>query len=462
MIIKSLLDVDFYKYLMAQVAFDMFPDAQVSYYFKNRNKNLILKNIINEDRLKAEIEAVKSLKLSNEQAKYLRSLNQLSETFIDYLSRIKLSDVNVDYSGDEIQITTKGTWAESILWETIILAIVNELYTESLDNDKDKLLLDAKSILYNKIAKLIKRPDIKFSDFGTRRRYSADWQRFVVTKLKSELGNSLMGTSNVQLAMDLGLTPIGTQAHELYMIGSGIFDMGTDESLRGSHSKMLEIWQKTHGLEKTIALSDTYGSDFFLKDFKKFAAVWKGVRHDSGDPFEFGRKVVKYYKDLRIDPMTKVIVFSDGLDVDLMIRLQDEFGSQINVVFGIGTNLTNDMCEGWKPLSIVMKAQYVFKDGKTFELVKLSDNPGKISGSESVVKRYKRVFNYNDKTIELTETMNDIILKEFPKYRKIWVQRSKSGVCITLFEENNYVMCFGKTNDYSPSNIVKIIKEGLA
>ena len=159
---------------------------------------------------------------------------------------------------------------------------------------------------------------------------------------------------------------------------------------------MLDIWYKTYGKDKTIALSDTFGTDFFLKDFEKFAKDWNGVRHDSGDPFKFAKKIIAYYKSLGIDPRTKMIVFSDGLTVDLMIELQDMFSDKIGISFGIGTHLTNDMADEWQTLSIVMKANQLFKLGKELNLVKLSDNINKATGAVESIERYKTAFGYTN------------------------------------------------------------------
>ncbi len=406
MIIKSLLDLDIYKFLMMQVANDTFPSTEVSYFFKNRTQKIVLKDWIAKEDLEREIKNVQSLSFKDYEIDYLKSLNQFSATFLNRLKSLKLSNVNISYDNKEIEITTRGKWVDTILWETIILSIVNELfyraYLKSEKLSELEVIKQGKAILFDKMSLLIKRDDIIFSDFGTRRRFSADWQKNVLSILHNNLDRkSFIGTSNVYYAMLLGLKPIGTQAHEYYMIGSGIFDQNTDETLRDSHSKMLDIWFKTYGYDKSIALSDTFGTDFFLEDFAKFAKNWKGVRHDSGDPFKFGDKIINYYKDLNINPLDKVIVFSDGLTVDLMIKLQDYFKGRIQISFGIGTNLTNDMDKNWPTLSIVMKADAIFKLGNRFNLVKLSDNLNKATGEEVSIERYKRVYGYTNTSSQI-------------------------------------------------------------
>jgi len=200
----------------------------------------------------------------------------------------------------------------------------------------------------------------------------------------------LAGTSNVYFAMKFDLKPIGTFAHELDMVYSGIY-CGSDEELRGSHNRVLEDWWNLYGAPLSIALTDTFGSKFFFEDMtKEQAEKWKGLRQDSGDPIEFGERAVKFYESHGIDPKTKLIVFSDGLDVFTIVKLAEHFKGRINVTFGWGTNLTNDV--GFDTLSLVVKA--VEANGKP--LVKLSDNLAKAMGPAKVVERFKRVFGYTN------------------------------------------------------------------
>ena len=391
MIIRSLFDLDFYKVTMCQLAQKHFADVDVEYAFKNRKSNIRLADIIPFDRLRSEIDAVKTLTLSNLQIDFLRKQGIFSEDFLTYLSKINrsipLSDVTITVNDGQYDIHTFGKWPVAIFWETIILSIVNELYYESkygISFDYTKGFEN----LSNKIDILKKYPKIKFTDFGTRRRASQNWQSLVVNTLKHTLPTTqFMGTSNVQLAMDYNLLPIGTFAHELPMIASGIW-YNTDEELKTSHGRILDMWFDLYGEKLSIALTDTFGTKFFFEDFNNRAGNWNGLRQDSGDPFVFGEDAIAYYKMRNIDPMTKTVVFSDGLDIEKIIELYLRFDGRINIVFGWGTTLTNDL--GYETLSIVMKA--VKANGN--ELVKLSDNLKKATGSEPVLNRYKCVFGY--------------------------------------------------------------------
>jgi len=393
---------------MMQIATDYFPNQVVEYEFKNRTKLIILKNFIDEKRLVSEINHVKTLSFKKEEIEYLRTQNTFSEKLLSYLSIVKLDNIDIDYSGREIGITCKGKWCDVILWETLILSIVNELYCESKINNESYLLKTNSNTqmrmaelfglrqLYSKISELVFRPDMKFMDFGTRRRFSRSWHENVIEILSKNLDKSqFIGTSNVYLAMKYGLTPLGTNAHELYMFASGYFDEWTDQSLIDSQCKIWDLWWNTYGEKLSICLTDTFGTDAFFEHFgADRARKWKGFRHDSGDPFVFGDKLIKYLKDNGIDPMTKTIVFSDGLDINMMLRLFIYFSGKINIVFGIGTNLTNDV--GLKTLSIVMKMTKVWVNGEERKLVKLSDNTNKITGDETAASRYKRAFKYNN------------------------------------------------------------------
>ena len=242
-----------------------------------------------------------------------------------------------------------------------------------------------------KLDRIIANP-FKFVEFGTRRRFSQEIQSSLMTIMDNASGlydsEALVGTSNVFLAKYFKLKPIGTMAHELPMVCAGLNDESL-YTLKHSHDKMLSQWYFLYGEELSIALTDTFGTDFFFKDFTKEKAIqWKGLRQDSGDPIEFGYKAIKFYKDKDIDPKTKLIVFSDGLNIDKIYEIVKEFKGKIQIVFGWGNNLTNDV--GAEPLSIVVKA--INADGRP--LVKLSDNIAKALGDPKIIEKYKRAFGY--------------------------------------------------------------------
>ncbi len=277
------------------------------------------------------------------------------------------------------------------------MSVVNELYYREVLLRSGVALKDAHEEgirrLDRKIEILKAYPGIRFMEFGTRRRFSREWQKYVVGRLKAEVPNQLIGTSNVHLAKELDLPPKGTFAHEMDMIFSGIFH----DDIRGSHQKMLEYWWQEYGEELSIALTDTYGTDFFFEDFKpEQARDWRGLRQDSGDPIEFGEKTISFYEKLGIDPHTKTIVFSDGLDIETIVKLHERFGKRIKVVFGWGTDLTNDL--GFKALSLVVKAT----EANGYRTVKLSDNPAKAMGDPADIKKFMEIFGYqnNKKYIE--------------------------------------------------------------
>jgi nicotinate phosphoribosyltransferase len=238
--------------------------------------------------------------------------------------------------------------------------------------------------------KLLKEqaPDASVIEFGTRRRFDRETQVNVVRWMDDWRGFPLAGTSNVALAKRFGIAPIGTMAHEMFMVYSGIHH-GSDEQIRSSHNKVLQTWWNEYGVHLSIALTDTYGSEFFFKDMTADQARnWRGLRQDSGDPFAFGERAIEFYAGHGIDPADKLVVFSDGLDVDRIIRLHRHFAGRIKTAFGWGTDLTND--RGYKPLSLVVKA--VKSCGHP--TVKLSDNLAKATGPAEEVERYKRIFGY--------------------------------------------------------------------
>ncbi len=401
-IINSLLDLDFYKLTMLQVAWKYYRDVKVKYAFKNRTKTVALADFIEEKDLRVELEHVRSLRFRDDEIEYLRTgvytKDIFNEDFLDALKDLRLCDFKLECDGGIYKIEVDGTWPEAILWETMILGVVNELYYRSLErnswNDLTEIFREGDKRLSKKIWLLKQHPGIKFSDFGTRRRFSGPWQRHVVETLAKELPSQFIGTSNVLLAKELGLRPIGTFAHEMYMIFSGIFS-GSEEEIKASHNKVLQIWWSEYGEKLSMALTDTYGTQFFFEDFTdEQALLWMGLRQDSGDPFEFGERAIAFYQSKGIDPKMKVIVFSDGLDVETIVALYERFNGRIQVMFGWGTNLCNDL--GFVALSLVVKAI----EANGFGLVKLSDNTAKAMGDPGRVELFKKIFGHDKKFYE--------------------------------------------------------------
>lgn len=405
-IITSLLDTDFYKFTMGQVVFRKFRDVNVKYAFKNRSK-VNLSHFVTEKDLRNQLDHVTDLKFDNSELHYLRGTNEYSdrmftEDYLEFLRNLRLPSYNLRYNKDNFELEFEGPWSTAIYWETFALSIINELYCNELFMLGRPLQQDVNKAtgvtnLAKKIAFLHHNKDIvSFTDFGTRRRFSKEWQDYVVKTLKSEFTtNCFRGTSNVYLAMKHGLMPMGTSAHEMFMVLAGLSDQ-SDDAIRNSHQDFLNLWWDQYGYGLSIALTDTFGSEFFFKDMTSWqAAQWKGLRHDSGNPYVFGENTINFYKSKGVDPKEKMIVFSDGLDIDKIVHLADFFNGKIKTSFGWGTNLTNDL--GLGALSLVVKP--VAANG--VPLVKLSDNLAKAMGDPATVERYKRVFGYtNESTIE--------------------------------------------------------------
>lgn len=368
-IINSLLDTDLYKFSMQQAVLHQFPNAnEVEFHFKCRDEGINMVQYIEE--INKQIDHLCTLKFTEEELIYLSGLRYLKKDYIDFLSIFHLQRkyVNVKQINEkEIDVVIIGPWVHTIPFEIYILSIINETYFKNTQH-KDVYINGEKNLI-EKI-QLIKEQNIeefKFSDFGTRRRYSREWQEKVVVKLKKELPNNFTGTSNVFFAKKYNLTPIGTMAHEYLQAAQAL-----GPRLRDSQKFALEKWVQEYRGDLGIALTDVVGTDAFLRDFDLyFCKLFDGVRHDSGDPIEWGYKILNHYKKMNIDSKTKSLVFSDGLNIKKAINIFSEFNGKIKVFFGIGTNLTNDL--GIKSLNIVIK----MTSCNGSPVAKISDSPGK-------------------------------------------------------------------------------------
>ena len=385
-IITSLLDTDMYKISMQQIAWEYFPNATCTYEFKCRNSKDLTPYI---DEINLEIDKFTELTFKPGELGYLGSLSFIDPKFINFLRKFKLNRKNIKVSTENKQLTIKikGKWVDTILFEVPVLAIVNEIYFKH--NSK---LSEAKMVGKNRLNnKMFGKEESKFplTDFGTRRRFSRHWHEQVIKELidNKDLPNNrvnFVGTSNVYLAKKYQLNPVGTMAHEFLQAAQVL-----GPSLEDTQKFALTMWLKKYGKDLGIALTDIFGIDVFLKDFDfTLAHLYSGVRHDSGDPFEFANKMVAYYKSLGIDPKTKRLVFSDGLDFDKAAKLNETFKDQIKVSFGIGTNLTNDC--GYEPLQIVIK-MVTCNNQPT---IKLSDSAGKIMCNDlRYIKKVRKMIN---------------------------------------------------------------------
>ncbi len=391
MIIESLLDTDLYKFSMMQVVLHQYPAAQVEYRFKCRNPGIDLVPCIDE--IRAELNALCQLRFTADELDYLRTWRFIKSDFIDFLALFRLNEKYVEIApsaagNGEIEIRIIGPWLHTILFEVPLLAIVNEVYFRRTSAGLD--LTEGRRRLQAKMALLSDTPGYdgcRIADYGTRRRYSRPWQEEVVTSLRDGLGPQLAGTSNVWLARKLDLTPLGTLAHEYLQAHQAL-----GPRLRDSQIAALEAWAKEYRGDLGIALSDVYGLDAFLRDFDMyFCKLFDGTRHDSGDPIAWGEKVLAHYCANRVDPLNKVLVFSDGLDIPRVMQLYAHFRGRCQLAFGVGTNLTNDV--GPVPLNIVIKM--IRCNGQP--VAKLSDSPGKNMCEDPAYVTYLRqVFEIPD------------------------------------------------------------------
>lgn len=387
MIINSLLDTDLYKFTMMQVVLHQFPGAQVEYRFKCRTPGIDLASCIDE--IDAEIDHLCSLRFRDHELRWLRTLRFIKSDFVDFLDLFQMNRkwVKVSRSAKEtgeIDIVIEGPWLHTILFEIPLLAIVNEVYFRRTQQAPD--LDEGRTRLSRKVSLLRDDPrleDLKIADYGTRRRFSRRWQDEVLQRLKADLGPQLAGTSNTWFAMTQGLIPLGTMAHEYLQACQSL-----GPRLRDSQVFAFERWALEYRGDLGIALSDVYGFDAFLRDYDMyFCKLFDGVRHDSGDPIEWAERMIGHYEKYRIDPKTKTLIFSDGLDIPRVIELHLRFADRARLAFGVGTNLTNDL--GYSPLQIVIKM--VRCNGQP--VAKLSDTPAKnMCDDEAYVAYLRQVF----------------------------------------------------------------------
>ena len=397
-IIHSLLDTDLYKFTMLQVVLHKFPQTHSVYHFRCRNLEdtvYPLTDIL--DDLNEQLDYLCQLKFKEDELLYLRSLRFIKSDFVDYLELFQLKrrfiKASIDSEG-RLDIWVEGPMVQAMMFEIFVLAIVNELYFRRIRSDEvlaeGERRLQAKMVLLNQYQQEQNPNDPPFlvSDFGTRRRYSYDWQKHVIEAFHQAAPYIFRGTSNVLIAKELGLTPIGTMAHEFLQAFQAL-----DVRLRDFQKAALETWVQEYRGDLGIALTDVVGMDAFLRDFDLyFAKLFDGLRHDSGDPYEWGDKAYAHYKKLKVDSKSKMLTFSDGLNLEKAWALHQYFKDRFQVSFGIGTNLTNDM--GQTPLNIVLKL--VECNGQS--VAKISDSPGKTMTDNDTFLAYLR------QVFQITET----------------------------------------------------------
>ena len=399
-IITSLLDNDLYKFTMLQAMLHQFPQTHGVYRFRCRNNEDTVYPLADiKEQLERQLDSLCELRFLEDELEYLRGLRFMRSDFVDYLELFKLKRRFITVSTDEegrLFIDIEGPMIQAMFFEVFVLAIVNELYFDALSNDtvieEGQRRLDEKVVLLHQYAAEQTKengdtPPFIVADFGTRRRFSKAWQAHVVQTLHHAEPKIVSGTSNVYLAKKLGMTPIGTMAHEFMQAFQAL-----DVRLRDSQKAALEAWVHEYRGDLGIALTDVVGMDAFLRDFDLyFAKLFDGLRHDSGDPYIWGDKAIAHYEKLKIDPKTKILTFSDGLNLDKAWELHQYFKDRIRTSFGIGTNLTNDM--GITPINIVLKL--VECNGQP--VAKLSDSPGKtMINNDTYLAYLRQVFEVDE------------------------------------------------------------------
>lgn len=402
MIIKSLLDIDMYKFSMGQAIYHQFSNYKTTWTFKCRNTDVKFTSEMVEE-IRKQISGYCELRFTEDELEYLRSIPWIQDSYIDFLRLWQPRYEEFEISSDAecgLSIEAAGTWLNTSMYEIPVLAIVNEVYFRKA-YDYDQLFTEFEEKLDRKILGLVSREGQctyelgAFSEFGLRRRLSAEAQELAVKKLNEKKGcfcnSTFVGTSNVYLAKKYGIKPVGTMAHEWIMcVGQG----NHKHNPAYSNWYALDAWVKEYGVLNGIALTDTITTDCFLKDFQlTYATLFNGVRHDSGDPYEWGEKMIAHYKALGIDPKTKTLLFSDSLDFERAHAIHAYFMDKINVAFGIGTYISNDT--DVTPLNIVMKVT----DCNGMDVAKISDIQGKgMCKNPSYVEYLQRCIDWRMKS----------------------------------------------------------------
>jgi len=408
-IIRSLIDTDFYKLLMLQMIWKLYPDVDATFSVINRTTSVRLADEIDEGALREQLDHARTVSLSKKEMIWLAGntfygRNQIFEPeFLTWLSNYKLPEYELSKRNGQYELNFHGKWMDTTMWEIPALAIINEMRSRSAMRSLGYFTLDviyarAKARMWEKVQRLRELPGLRISDFGTRRRHSFLWQRWCVEALKEGIGSGFTGTSNVLLAMDSDLEAVGTNAHELPMVAAALAQ--TDEELRNSPYQVLKDWNRLYHGNLLIVLPDAFGTAAFLRDAPDWVADWTGFRPDSAPPIEGGEKIIDWWKKVGRDPKEKLLIFSDGLDVDAIIQTYKHFEGRVRMSFGWGTNLTNDFAgcapteiNGLKPISVVCKVS----EANGRPAVKLSDNPQKATGDAKEVHRYLRLFGEEDR-----------------------------------------------------------------
>ncbi|MCA4777728.1 nicotinate phosphoribosyltransferase [Empedobacter stercoris] len=388
-IIKSIINNDFYKFTMQFGVTKLYPDVMARYKFINRGEHEFPNGFAEE--LQNEINAMASLALTKVEKEFFSTnCPYLSPAYLDFLQgyRYDPAEVKISQNGSDVEVLVEGYWYRTILWEVPILCLISEIFykltnAQRISNGEITKRTSDKVDLYNRLG-------VTVAEFGTRRRHSYEVHDIVMKELTNHKGKSFVGTSNVHFAHKYGVKPIGTHAHEWFMFH------GARYGFKIANSISLDRWVKVYYGDLGIALTDTYTSDIFFGQFdKKLSKLFDGVRHDSGDPIEFGEKTIAHYEKMGINPLFKTIIFSDGLNSEKVEVITKAFKDRIGLSFGIGTNLTNDT--NLRPMNIVMKLTEISSiDIKWTGVVKLSDEKNKHTGTPRMIALAKEMLDLDD------------------------------------------------------------------
>ncbi len=401
-IVRSVIDTDFYKLLMAQSILRHNPETRVTFSLINRSDSVPLARLIDEAALREQLDHIRTLRLSRGESTWLRGNTfygrrwMFSPEFVQWLEEFRFPEYHLERKGDQYELTFEGRWIETMMWEVPALAVLMELRSRAVLKNMGKFELQvlyarAMTKVWEKIERLRDLDDLKIADFGTRRRHGFLWQDWCVQAMIEGLQHRFTGTSNCLIAMRREVEAVGTNAHELPMVYAALAD--GDQALAEAPYRVLADWQRDYAGNLLIILPDTFGTEGFLDRAPEWLANWTGVRIDSGDPATGGETVIDWWTRIGEDPTDKTMIFSDGLDVDNIQMLHERFAGRVQLRFGWGTLLTNDFRglvpeRGLDPFSLVCKV--ISANGRP--TVKLSDNPRKAMGPNAEIDRYKRVF----------------------------------------------------------------------
>jgi nicotinate phosphoribosyltransferase len=404
-IVRSVIDTDFYKLLMAQTIFKHHRRVEVTFAVKNRTTSVELAKIVDIGELREQLDHVRSLSLSRGESTWLRGNSfygkrqMFGPDFIAWLEGFRFPPYHLEQRDGQYRLIFEGQWLETTMWEIPSLAILSELRSRAILKGMGKFELQvlyarAMTRIWDKVLRLKQLSAVRIADFGTRRRHGFLWQDWCVQALIEGLGPCFSGTSNCLIAMRREVEAVGTNAHELPMVYAALAK--DDKALAKAPYQVLANWQEDYDGNLLIILPDTFGTTEFLKYAPAWVAKWTGMRIDSGDPAKKGEEAIQWWKDQGQNPKDKLIIFSDGLDTEAIEALYQRFNGRVRLAFGWGTLLTNDFRglapgRGTDPISLVCKV--VSANGRP--AVKLSDNPNKAMGPNEEVERYQRIFHAN-------------------------------------------------------------------